>query len=242
MDMVEQLDQELQTTAPRIQTYELKSRSADQQLLDVLTDILGKRCVAVDKHRQLVIVTGDDELQQEAERLLREMDAPIPAIPVPSLSIRKIRIAWLVSGPDDLMEKLSLPPTLKDAADEVGRILGSPPPGLLAQSVIDTSGGQDFEMNTLVNIPTLDPCHLKIKGEMRMDDRNQPALKLRIEAAWTSKQPQPAPGRPPQIQPPTVTGNFGIDTNIKAVPDQDIVLGVSPTGDIASAFVVRILE
>lgn len=235
MKLVENLDHQSPDNTPSIQTYLLQNRPVDNELRDLLAMLLGNRCVAVDKYRRLVIISGDKEIQKMAAGLLQEIDAPIPEVQPPP-KISRIRIAWLATGPEARLKGLpEVPHTLKDAAEEISRILGSAAPRLVAQCMVDTSGGDNFELNTSVSGPTGAECILNITGRTSFE-YGKPILDLKIAAS--GMYPTPSPPRSPKPAGP----DLAIKTIIAAEPEQDVVLGVSPTGDMASAFVVRILK
>lgn len=235
MKLVENLDRESPGHTPVIQTYLLKNRPVDNELRDLLAMLLGERCVAVDKFRHLVIVSGDEGIQEKAASLLVAIDAPLPQVQPPP-KISRIRIAWLATGPEAKVQNLpGVPATLKDAATEISRILGSGSPRLVAQCMVDTSGGDSFELNTSVTGPTGAECRLNITGRTSFE-YGKPILDLKITVSGM----YPTPSTPRSPMP--AGQDLAIKTIIAAEPEQDVVLGVSPTGDMASAFVVRILK
>jgi len=119
--------------------------------------------------------------------------------------------------------------------------IGVPEPHLAAQFLIRTSSEEGFSMNAPVTILPEQACNLEVVGGHDDWDADKPTLNLAIRAlkisptASTSLTPPPAKVK-------LYEELWSIRTTISVPMGQAVVLGVSPTGNTTSAFVIQILK
>ena len=191
-----------------------------------------------------MIVSGDEEIQKKIQQLISELDQPVSANK-PAGANMKVRIVWLMAGPktDSLP---AAPADLKDVVEELTGI-GVPQPRMAAQFVIQANTEEGFEMSAPVVF--LQPTRLEITGTYSDWPSDKPTLNLRIVAAKLGQEDPHAPtdrtsggggmgggmGATPREE------LWSIKTTMSAPVGHAVVLGVSPTGNTTSAFVVQVL-
>jgi hypothetical protein len=135
----------------------------------------------------------------------------------------QVRVVWLVSGL--AREDTPKPPEdLKEVVAELAKV-GFNDPRLAAQAVIRTTAGAQFQSSGTAKLNF--PCRLRIEGTVLASPGERTGLQISLEATEET-----AKGSTPVCR---------LETHITAPPGHAVVLGVTPTYTMTSAFVVQLL-
>jgi hypothetical protein len=151
------------------------------------------------------------------------MIAKIDAAAASRLPLR-VRVLWLVSGTADGLENLPTPPKDLDAVVQDLAKLGIEKPRLAAQTIIN--GGLDQQLRAHGSPALPFANRLRIEGMLTAAPAATPALQIEIEVTH-----EVTAGH---IQLCTVS------TQITTPPGHFVVLGVTPTQNLNSVFVVQV--
>lgn len=221
--IIEQLDvaPRKAATQDQMRVYSLKSVAVDKNLENMLNLLLrGRQDTrwAIDPARNLVMVYGDEQITDTVTALLAKLDSP-PIFNAPQTSEMQVRIIWLVSaaateGAPKLPEDLG--PVLPTLAR-----MGIDKPALAAQTLISTSAESSFTAkgNTL-SIPPV-PCDFTVTGSV-YDRKEGSRLALNIQAVQGKQEV------------------CRLETEIAAPLGHFVVLGMTPTQNSTSVFVVQV--
>jgi hypothetical protein len=231
LTLVEQLD--IPASRPgddgqRMMTFPLQKLAGDPALQAALSMMLEKNPKAkytVDPRRNTLLLYGDDKVQAEVNDLIKALlaisEAPRKA-PAPVAPPMQIRVLWLVDeqGPGELTGDVAkLVPVLAKLGIKHPRIASNCLVSVNSGS-FQVSGRSDFHGGAL----------LRVSGNCRLENE-RPLLKvdLRVDR-------EKSPGSPPAFS------LSSIETEIHAPFGHFVVLGMTPTLDTTSVFVVQINE
>ena len=156
--------------------------------------------------------------------------------PASARVLRASRQAGLDPSTLDPRRAASIPPAdLKDVVDELAKISVTDLK-LAAQTVVQSSG-REFRIEAT---PRLDnPCELTVTGEALDEAAPQPRMRLSLEALeyeeWHLRTGRDASRRMQTRDLCT------LETTVSAPPGHAVVLGVTPTQEMTSVFVLQIL-
>lgn len=212
-----------QEAAPlELKVYELRAVEPDKALEDALRLVFRPGVsgnFALDKTRKLVIISADRRTAQAAEALLVRLEDLPTGRPAVDL---QVRVVWLVNGGP---QNTPPPPAdLKEALPGLVRF-GIDQPRVAAQTVVSITPNAEFRARGTAKLDT--PCQFAVTG--RLSDKKGPAaLEISIRATQEG-------GR-------ASTDLCNLETEISAPPGHLVVLGVTPTDGVSSAFVVQVLR
>jgi hypothetical protein len=200
---------------PTVRVFPLRFAEPDKSLEAALELAIGRPGqFTIDRLRKQVIVsTNDDALLKQVQELLARLDI---ATSERSSGDVQVRIVWLVQGRG---EEFAAPPEdLKDVLPALAK-LGIEKPRLAANTMVNASPNSQFRVDGIANVG--ETVHLSVTGQFV--DRADPAsLHISIKA----------------------NGNNGeicnLSTDISAPMGHLVVLGVTPTRETTSVFVVQV--
>jgi hypothetical protein len=208
---------------PRSEVYSLHFTRADNYLEQELARAIGGHgSVGVDYGRNKVVLTGDEKTVHTVRRLLEELDRPAAQQPVtPDM---QVRIVWLVSGATG--KELSKPPEdLRDVVAELAK-LGVENPRLVTQTIVAARLDKQFRVEGLAQLHG--SYRLSVNGTiMGGGPAETNRLQISVNALEITAGGQKPIGR--------------LDTEITAPLGHAIVLGMTPTDNSTSVFVMQIL-
>jgi hypothetical protein len=214
----------------KMAVFTLQHVKADNTLAEALRLVLRSPhgAFSLNPGMNQVAVRADPKILEEVERLLRQLDDQArgqASLPTPEV---QVRVVWLASG---LPKGAPKPPAdLKDVVDELAKI-DVDDLRLVSQSVVKTMIETQF---TLAGSGMLDaPCELSIQGSVSIRDRDQPTLQIQIDATRQTVDPKVGTAK--------VMPVCRVSTNILAPPGQSIVLGVTPSENLTSVFIVQLM-
>jgi hypothetical protein len=165
--------------------------------------------------KQIIISTKDDAVLKQAEELLARLDQA-PAMR--STDDVQVRIVWLVQG---RTEDFGPPPDdIKDVVPALAK-LGIEKPRLAAQTIVNATPSTQFSASGTVKLG--ESVQLSVTGQY-VDRPDAASLQITIHAR----------------NPGGVICD--LSTNISAPMRHLVVLGVTPTRDMSSIFVVQVLR
>jgi hypothetical protein len=195
----------------------LRHIDADQTLAEALRLVFkqGPGNFALDRQRKQVIVSGDVETYKALVKLIEGLDQA--GRPAPGDAEVKVRVVWLASGklPDNAPE---VPADLKELLPGLAK-LGVDKPRLVAQTLVTATGTGQFQAKGMANLDAA--VDFAVTGQFL--DREMRGLKITIEAAKGQSE------------------ICRIRTEISAPPGHLVLLGVTPSGNQTSVFVVQVL-
>jgi hypothetical protein len=218
--LVAKLDQDVPPNTagqPTLRVFPLRFAEPDKALESALQlAMTGNGQFTLDRVRkQIIISTNDDAVLKQVQELLIRLDqAPAERAGADV----QVRIVWLVQG---RAEEFSAPPDdIKDVLPALAK-LGIEKPRLAAQIIVNSTPNSQFRADGTVKLG--ETAHLSVMGQFL--ERSDPAsLHISIKAS----------------------GNGGeicnLSTEISAPMGHLVVLGVTPTKDMTSVFVVQVLR
>ncbi len=232
---VEQVVSSLDAAEPKVPTqrepdeivrvFPLSRLRPGDPMPHMLNSILGDRGQwTVDEQRKQIVVRADPSVMDQAANYIALIDqGTVEPEGPPSM---RVRLVWLVSGVD--LERQP-PVDLADVVKELGSH-GVEDLRLAAQTMVETVAGENF---TLSAAPVLEQaCTLDVHGEIQGGDPGRPKLRLQLQATQYPASPPPGPpGR----------RLCRLETTVVAPLGHAVVLGVTPTGEMTSVFVLQIL-
>jgi hypothetical protein len=225
LEVIKRVDiprEEAEAPPPKLSIFELRSLEPDKALEDSLRMAFGKTGnFAVDKTRKIVIVSADKNTTEAVEALIRRLE--IMGTTRLDEDVQ-VRVVWLVNGTDQ--DKTPAPP---DDLKEVLRgllKLGIDQPRVAAQFVVNAQPNTNFHAKGTAKLGT-SPCNVSVSGRLN-SKKDPPGLEITIQAS------RGAAGGKEEI--------CNLQTEISAPSGHLVVLGVTPTETMTSAFVVQVLR
>jgi hypothetical protein len=220
--LLSKLDVPMVRKGPTVSTqvFNLEYTKADPNLRQALRLALGESGFEVDPIRNVVIVSGDEKKQQEAGNLLQRLDRP-QFSSARLAGEMQIRVVWLANGPLEKSEGKP-PADLKEVIKELAK-MGVDDPRLVTQTLITALPDRQF---VLAGLAGHDSCYrLSISGTLLSKAGDTGRLQISVMATETKSN---AP-----------VGQ--VITEITAPYGHSVVLGMTPTANTTSVFVVQIL-
>jgi hypothetical protein len=217
----------------QVRVYPLKHIQADkmlEQIMQIATD--QQECsFALDRRRNAIVVRANEGVQARIEQIIQRLDQS--SEPAPRRADLRVRIVWLVSGQTG--DEVADPPEdLKDVLAELARI-GFQKPRLAAQTIVNAASDTPFQAQGVAKLDQL--YNLNVSGTIAASKDGYPELQLTLNAV-----PQASfmtvQGRPVQTNDGPLCK---LDTKITIPPGHYVVLGMTPSKAMTSAFVVQVL-
>jgi hypothetical protein len=206
----------------------LGSIQPDRSLEDALKLVLvGKHPLAnftIDRQRRALIIWADDNTKRTATELLARLEQTgrnEQKLNATAAELR-IRVIWLVSIPAQ-QGGPPLPEDLKEIAPGLAK-LGLEHPRLAAQIVISAMPGTEFQAKGVARLDS--PCQFSVSGRV-LSGTEPPKLNIDLRAN------RPRASAPQEL--------CTLRTEISAPLGHLVVLGMTPTDETTSAFVVQVL-
>jgi hypothetical protein len=192
----------------------------------------------VDVERKLLVVRADQPILQAIDTVLHKIDVPAPRVDQTEV---RLRIVWLVvgQGADQHPEP---PEDLLPALVELDKI-GFKNPHMAAQTVVRALVSTQFQALGQVRLD--EDYTLKIEGKatkLRFDgpsEKSQDLFKLALSLDASLQARNPARGGQVPDQPPVPL--YLLQTQITTPPNHLVVLGMTPTKALTSAFIVQVI-
>jgi hypothetical protein len=222
-------------SGPQVSVFALRNIEPDRTLENALRLIVQppKGAFALDPQLKVVVVTGDRKTLDDVASLLDRLDRQVRAKEnVPSEV--QLRVVWLAAGREQ-KDTPKPPDDLQGVVDELGKI-GVKDLRLVSQSVVKATTGVTFTMTGSAQLLHT-PCHLSIRGSVLDRGAEPPTVQINIEATTQATGPITGPIRGGGQTLPVCQ----IGTNIVTPPGHSVVLGVTPTGDLTSVFIVQLI-
>jgi hypothetical protein len=211
-----------------VRVFHLEHAEPDRILQEVMKMISAHSGASftTDPQRKLLIVRGDEPVFRLVQKLLPQIDTEIRD-PRLGQAEYKLRVVWLVADAAAPANTPSPPPEdLKTVLTELQR-LGFIKPRMAAQSLIHITDNQRF--GSIGSVTLHEDLSWRVQGIARPVP-NSPSRNLELSMSASTQNQANAP-------------LFNLDTRIQIELGGDpIVLGMSPTGPIASAFVVQFMH
>jgi hypothetical protein len=203
--------------------------SALQRIAKMVTDTSADASFAIDAQRKLLVVRSSDEpVFQRMEKILHDLD--VPAATTREREVR-VRIVWLVTGPQKTETVTASPPDLNDVITELARV-GFDKPRTVGQMVVNVMVNQRFEAVGTVDLQGLSALW-KTQGTVRQAPGETLKLNVELRAHQRLEGGEPKGGAPVPL--------FDVITEITTKPNDSVVLAMTPSGSLTSAFVVQVL-
>ncbi len=207
----------------------LGSIQPDKSLEDALKLVfLGKfpnSNFTLDRQRKAVIIWGDDNTKRVALDLLARLEETgreIQKLSGASMDVR-IRVIWLVNGLASQKEAPPLPEDLKEILPGLAK-LGIDQPRLAAQTLVNVTANRAFQTTGMAK---LDYSCLYTVGGLFNAGTEPPKLEIEIRATRQKEK--------------STEEICSLRTTISAPLGHLVVLGITPTQETTSAFVVQVL-
>lgn len=183
---------------------------------------------ALDQRLKQVVVSADKNTLASVETLLTRMEQQAQRTVGRSKDVQ-LRVVWLASG---LPQDAPRPPAdLKSVLGELDKI-GVGDLRLVSQSVIKTAAGATFNLSGSAQLSG--PCELSIKGSVSDRDGESPTLQINIDATT-----QTVDRKSGAVV--AVTPVCRLATMIAAPVGHSVVLGVTPSENLTSVFIVQLM-
>jgi hypothetical protein len=207
----------------------LEPDAALQRVAKMVTDSSAGASSAIDPQRKLLVVRSSDEaVFQRMEKVLHDLDVPVATTPERHV---RVRIVWLVTGPQNTKTATPPPPDLKDVITELAGV-GFDKPRTIGQMVVNVMVNQRFEAVGTADLQGEEGMTWKTQGTVKKSSGD--TLKLNIELRAN---PRFVNGEATSTSVPL----FDIITEITTKPGHSVVLAMTPSGSLTSAFVVQVL-
>jgi len=206
----------------------LGSIQPDQSLEDALKLVfLGKlpnSNFTLDRQRKAVIIWADDNTKRAAMELLARLEqtGEVQKLSGASMDVR-IRVIWLVNGLASQKEAPPLPEDLKEILPGLAK-LGIDQPRLAAQTLVNVTPNRSFQTTGMAK---LDYSCLYTVGGLFTGGTEPPKLEIEIRATRQKEK--------------STEEICSLRTTISAPLGHLVVLGITPTQETTSAFVVQVL-
>jgi hypothetical protein len=213
-----------QDAQAQLRIFALRALEPDKTLEETLAMALRRSPTnnfTLDKVRRLVIVTGDREMMKVAEALIARLEdsavRPAPAEDV------QVRVVWLASGPVQ-GAGAPLPDDLKEVAPALAKV-GLGEPRLVAQTLVSARPNASFQTMGMTKLDA--PHQFFVSGHLS-DRKEGPGLSLTIRVM--------------RLRDKAPDDICNLQAEVSAPPGHFVVLGVTPTDTVTSAFVVQLLR
>lgn len=250
-----------------VRVYPLAHPDSVSALPSLLKSLLQpKEGIAVDPRRKLILVKAAPATHELLAELIKRVDVAAPA--PGAEATRRVRIVWLVDGlPGEAERKGDLPADMKQVEQELAKV-GMRSPRAAAQFILRATGAREFRAGGRAEVDG--PCDVTVKGRFADRGADPMALQISITARRLDRdagaKDTPAASSPvrraappsdetlvkerPEASarewPETPERGYAeiasLETSIIAPPGQPVVLGLTPTGKLTSAFVVTVYE
>jgi hypothetical protein len=211
---------------PELRVFVLKHAEPDQGLDEALRLVFDGRQpgkFVVDRRLRAVIASGDRNTLEVMEALLTNLDTLSEQKPRAAGVELQVRVFWLTGGPAR-KDAPGLPDDLKEVAAELAK-LGVDKPHLATQVSVSTLPDTRFETS---GVAALDASsRLSVAGTVTV---RQGKVGLEIAVNVTRMGRGRGPG-----------GDASLRTQVTVPPGRPVVLGVTPTEGLPSAFVVQVV-
>jgi hypothetical protein len=213
-----------------VRVFPLKHMEPDpalQRIAQMVTESFPDASFAIDAQRKALVVRSSDEaVFQRMEKVLQGLDVPVATTREREV---RVRIVWLVSGPQNTETANPPPPDLKDVITELAGV-GFDKPRTIGQMVVNVMVNQRFEAVGTADLQG-DFVIWKTQGTVRKSTGE--TLKLNISLRASERVVDSAQSKDPPL--------FDIITEITTEPGHSVVLAMTPSGSLTSAFVVQVL-
>jgi hypothetical protein len=206
----------------QVQVFPLQAIEPDEALEDALQlAFKGKKGTnfSLDRKRKVLVVSADEATLKTVEMLLARLQGEWRKGPDADV---QVRVIWLVNGPAR-PDEAAPPDDLKELLPALAKV-GIDRPRLVAQTLVNVNSNARFQARGTAKLEA--PCLFEVDG--RFSERNEtPALEISIRAT-----------RPRERGEDNICN---LQTTIAAPLGHLVVLGVTPTDNASSVFVVQIL-
>ncbi len=239
-DLVERLDSEPPNKdgdKTEVNIIHLKYIPADKNLETMLKTVISaartKAAVAMDPNRNAIVFSGDQNTLRSVTALLESLDKPV-AKEQPAREMQ-VRVVWLASASGGKPDKdVPKPPgDLHEVVAELDK-LGVREPFLISQAVVNVTSNGTFELQGTAQLGST-PCVFAIAGQIGNKPSDVPMLQISIDATSQASRVERGFGGGRD------TPLCRIQTQISAPTGHPVVLGVTPTGNLTSVFVIQLL-
>ncbi len=205
-----------------LMVYQLHGTAPDEALEQALRLIFRNPAAgnfSVDRQRKLVIVTANRPTTDAVEALLQRLEGTAPS---PGRDLQ-VRVVWLVNGPGT--DEMPAPPgDLKDVLADLAKV-GVDRPRLAGQTLVSVTANRQFQARGVAKLDR--ECPFSVSGRL-MDQPGSPSLEISLRATRHNAG--------------AGTDLCNLQTEISAPVGHRVVLGVTPTGALTSAFVIQVLR
>jgi hypothetical protein len=213
--------------APQVKVFSLAQYHVEpdeglEAMLRVLMPAPRSGKFTVDARRKVVVVYADQPTVERVQVLLMSLRMERETKPEPAVEDLQVRLFWIVSG-GGRKGGSDLPDNFKEIAGELTR-LGMANPRLAAQITLRTETGVRFESATTVALAGLHD--LTVSGTTS-ERKDRVGLSLNITVSQPS--PRRFSRRPVSLR-----------TQLAVPFDRPVLLGVTPSESLRSAFVVQV--
>ncbi len=189
---------------------------------------------ALDEERGQLLVRGDGNSVKRFVSLIAKLDEPPVAKP-PSKS-RRVRIVWLVNDREENMELPPPPPDLMEVVAELQQI-GITDLELMSQTMVQTLADGNFQISA--NLKFINgPGRLTIEGDLEEKSEGLVQVQINLEASTGTADRDSKRSRGGGIEQELCN----LNTNVLAPLGHAVVLCLTPTDYLESAFVIQVLE
>jgi hypothetical protein len=199
--------------------------SLENALQMVLAGKVPKANFTIDRQRKALIIWADDKTKQMAVELLARLEQTGRDERKTSEAAAdlRVRVIWIVDGRGQQRDGPPLPDDLKEVAPGLAK-LGLDHPRVAAQTLVHAIPGTEFQARGVARLDA--PCQFTISGRV-LSGAEPPKLSIDIRANHQR------PNGPQDL--------CSLRTEITAPLGHLVVLGLTPTDETTSAFVVQVL-
>jgi hypothetical protein len=199
----------------------------DQHLKDTIKLLFkggAKGDFSFDPKRKQVVLSSDNVTYLKALELIQKLDQPLPnRSPVQSA---QVRVVWLASGPTpENFAALPPPDDLNEILPSL-RKLGLEKLRLVAQSIVNAAPGSQFQTQGTADLGNWN-YPFAVNGQFLDEDMKRLAITISASRGSNAKGPVDV---------------CKIQTEITAPPGNFVVLGVTPTANTTSVFIIQVIR
>jgi hypothetical protein len=236
-ELIQKIDVPKAAREAPVRFYPLRNITADSDLYNALTRFLPPNSFFLEGKTNQVIISGDENAQQAAARLIDRLDVT----KAPDQEVQ-IRVIWLASDLDQ-KDGRKPPEDMKAVVAELEK-MGIEEPRLVTQTLVTALRGRPFRVEGLAGLES--PFQLFVSGTLlgAANRGENDKLQISIRATGTLRKtvgPVPSGGKAPAPVSISVEQLGRLETEITAPLGHSVVLGVTPTATSTSAFVVQML-
>jgi len=239
LSSAKQLLEALDQPRPEVRRQEVRvfalSRPIDDAILKAVQMVLGREgTVAPDQARNALVIKAPADQFPVVERVIAELESK-PTAPGggPLAGNLRLRVVWLVSGPEEQVAELrEPPPDLAPVIEELER-LGMGNVRLAGQMMVG-SAGDKFEITASPVV--LGPTQLIINGRLLEPMAKGEIHRVQIELAV--RRGMPAPVRRGQVPASEICN---LSSTLTVPLHHSVVFGMAPVEALSSAFVLQLL-